>query len=156
MADLGMLSALRDPEALHRDRLRDAKEPTFQYLALEYRTQIVGFTCLVFQRPLSWPDTANNDQLPQIVDLFIDPTQRGQGYGTIFLQELEQRVRRYNHDRLYLSVDPVGNLRAHALYLRLGYQPLHETPYRDHWEWIDSDGHRHIGDEWAVDMVKIL
>lgn len=156
LADLDALTAIRGPEVLHRGRLRDAEEPTFHYLVLEHRQQIVGFSCLVIQRPLSWSDAANYQQLPQIVDLLIAPAQRNQGYGTLFLRKLEHIASKLGYFQLYLSVDPIDNPRAHTLYQRLGYRPLQDAPYRDHWEWTDSDGHRHIGDEWAVDMVKTL
>ncbi len=60
----------------------------------------------------------------------------------------------YRH--LYLAVAPVDNPRAFALYQRLGYQPLQLEPYHMAWEFTDSAGLTHSGEEWVVDMVKPL
>ena len=60
----------------------------------------------------------------------------------------------YRH--LYLSVDPVHNPRAYALYQRLGYQPLQAQPYRKIWAFTDSAGSTHRGEDWVVDMVQQL
>jgi len=53
-------------------------------------------------------------------------------------------------------VDPLNNPRAHALYRRLGYRQLQTEPYLKHWEFADSDGNLHAGDDWTVDMAKPL
>jgi hypothetical protein len=38
-------------------------------------------------------------------------------------------------------------LHPHALYLRLGYEPLFTDPIVEHWQFIDSEGTRHTGTE---------
>ncbi len=156
LADLEALTQIKPPAALHRDRLRDAGEDTFLYLVIESDQQVVGYAMLVFHRPVTWPDSLRTDQLPQVVDLLIANDKRGQGLGTILLIEMEKVAKRYGFDQLYLCVDPVDNPRAYTLYLRQGFLPLQSQPYRDHWEFTDSEGNFHSGDEWAVDMVKIL
>jgi hypothetical protein len=58
--------------------------------------------------------------------------------------------------QVYLSVAPIANPRAYALYQRLGYQQLQAEPYRKIWEFTDSEGQMHRGEDWVVDMVKQL
>jgi GNAT superfamily N-acetyltransferase len=152
--DIEALTNIKETSALHRDRLRDAKLFAFRYLVLEQDANLIGFACLVFTRPESWSDARDTRHLPQIVDLQIEPQLRGKGYGTYLIGELEQLVIQQGYKEMFVAVDPMNNLRAYRLYQRLGYQPLQEEPYWKHWEFIDSDGVLHLGDDWIVDMVK--
>ncbi len=54
--DMEALVRLRPSPGLHRDRLRDASPATMRYLVLERENQLIGFACLVFVRPATWPD----------------------------------------------------------------------------------------------------
>ena len=96
------------------------------------------------------------DHLPQIVDLYVTDTLRGQGIGTLIIRRMEELAISAGHNRVFLSVDPTNSPRRQALYLRLGYQPLQAEAYRDHWRFADSDGNVHEGCGWAIDMVKVL
>ena len=154
--DLGELTALKNAEALHRDRLQDAQQPTFRYVVLALQKKVIGFGCLVFVRPSSWSDAADTHHLPQIVDLLVAPSQRGRGRGTFLIQQLEQLATDQGQTKLYVTVDPIHNPRAQQLYQRLGYQALQSAPYLKHWEFIDSAGMVHAGDDWIIDLVKEL
>ena len=154
--DIEALTHIKETSALHRDRIRDAKLFAFRYLVLEEDANLIGFACLVFTRPESWSDAGDTRHLPQIVDLQIEPQLRGKGYGTYLISELEQLVIQQGYNEIYLAVDPINNLRAYSLYQRLGYQQLQKEPYLKHWEFIDSGGVLHRGDDWIVDMVKRL
>jgi GNAT superfamily N-acetyltransferase len=154
--DLTALNKIKDSIALHRDRLRDAQLPTFRYLVLEQGGRVVGFACLVFARPATWSDAHDTSRLPQIVDLLISPTLRGKGYGSYLTRSVEQLAAQRGCMEIFLAVDPLNNPRAHALYQHLGYKQLQPEPYLKHWEFIDSDGVLHAGDDWIVDMVKLL
>ncbi len=90
------------------------------------------------------------------MDLYIEPSSRGQGYGSLFLHAIERLAAEAGCHELYLEVDPVDNPRAHILYLRQGYHPIQAEPYFSHWEFVDSEGQQHQGDEWTLDMVKPL
>ncbi len=157
-ADLPALTAIKGPgtEALHRDRLRDAQDPGFRYLVLSLDHELIGFACLVMRRPASWSDAGDTQHLPQIVDLRIKEAQRGQGYGSKFIRVIERMAAEAGYGELYISVESLNNPRAYALYLRLGFQQLQPEPYRNVWEFTDSAGSRHRGEEWVVDMVKQL
>jgi GNAT superfamily N-acetyltransferase len=157
-ADLPALISIKgdDSEALHRDRLRDAQGGGFRYLVLLRDQEVIGFALLVFRRPASWSDANDTQHLPQIVDLQVAESQRGQGYGSAFVRALEGEAARAGYQQLYLAVGPADNPRAYALYQRLGYQQLQPQPYLKAWEFTDSGGDRHRGEDWIVDMVKPL
>jgi GNAT superfamily N-acetyltransferase len=157
-ADLPTLTAIKgdDSGAVHRDRLRDARVEGFRYLVLTIDQEIVGFAGLVFRRPDYWSDADNTQHLPQIVDLRIKELQRGRGYGSAFIRALERVAASAGYRQLYLSVDPINNPRAYALYRRVGYTQLQSEPYRDTWHFRDSAGQEHRGEGWALDMEKQL
>jgi GNAT superfamily N-acetyltransferase len=145
-----------DHPAIHADRLRDVASGHLRFLVAEYGGALVGFGLLVFSRPAAWPDAGTTDRLPGILDLQVAEAYRGRGIGTAMIQEMERLAAGEGCDRLHLSVDPVENPRAHALYARLGYQALQSEPYQDHWRFVDSEGQVHEGEDWQIDMVKEL
>jgi GNAT superfamily N-acetyltransferase len=154
--DLTALNEIKDSIALHRDRLRDAQLPTFRYLVLEQGDRIIGLACLVFSRPVTWSDAHDTSCLPQIVDVLISPALRGKGFGSYLISSLEHLAAHRGYVEIFLAVDPLHNPYAHAIYQHLGYKQLQTEPYLKHWEFIDSDGVLHAGDDWIVDMVKLL
>ena len=155
--DLLPLACLKAPEAIHYDRLQEAAaSPGFKYLVLVKENAVIGFACLVFVRPLGWSDAEDRTHLPQIVDLLVSPDLRRRGYGSFFIGELEARAKAHGSSRLYIAVDFPANVGAHALYLRLGYRQLQLAPYPKHWQFTDSRGGFHEGNDLIVDMVKML
>ena len=156
--DVPALTAIKGAgtEALHRDRIRDAQGKGFRYLALLAGQEIVGFACLVIRRPAYWSDGNDTHHLPQIVDLQVKESHRGQGYGSEFVRAIERIASEAGYSYLYLSVEPLNNPHAFALYQRLGYEKIQSEPYRKIWEFQDSDGQKHRGEDWVVDMVKQL
>jgi GNAT superfamily N-acetyltransferase len=90
------------------------------------------------------------------LDLQVAEAHRGRGIGTAMIGQMETLAADQGCDRLWLSVDPMGNARAHALYARLGYRALQAEPYNDRWRFVDSEGRVHEGEEWLVDMFKAL
>lgn len=155
-SDLPDLVALRSDEAHHRGRLRDANAGGFRYFIIQRRTQPVGFVCLVFKRPISWANTADQTHLPEISDLFVVKHQRGLGCGSYAIHNLERIVIQSGGDRLYIAVEPAANPRAFALYRRLGYAPLQTEPFYHRWAAVDGDGITQQGDAWLVNMVRTL
>ncbi|HET6387168.1 MAG TPA: GNAT family N-acetyltransferase [Armatimonadota bacterium] len=154
-ADLPALCQLKPGEAQHLDRLRDASSD-FRYLVLVRDDEVIGFACLVFVRPHYWSDANDRSNLPQIVDLVVAEPLRGRGYGSFFIREMERIAAESGGRNLYISVNFPVNERAHALYQRLGYQQMQPAPYFIHWEFADSGGEFHQGDDWRVDLVKAL
>ena len=156
--DVVALTAIKGDgsEAVHRDRLRGAQGSGFRYLVLLADQDIIGFACLVSRRPAYWSDADDTQHLPQIVDLQVKESHRGQGYGSKFVRAIERIAVEAGFGNLYISVEPLNNPRVYALYQRLGYQPLQWEPYRKTWEFTDSEGKVHRGEDWVVDMEKQL
>ena len=141
-------------EALHRDRFRQAQGGDIRYLVAVRDREVIGFALLVFRRPAAWSDAADTQHLPHIIDLQVAVSQRGQGYGSAFVRGIEREAARAGYEELYTSCEPAENPRAYALYQRLGYEQLQPEPYLKAWEFVDSGGERHYGEDWRVDMVK--
>ena len=157
-ADLPALTAIKGAgsEALHRDRLRDAQDSSFRYLVLVVDQELIGFGCLIMHRPAYWSDANDTRHLPQIVDVRVKEAYRGRGYGSAFIRAIEGIAAKAGYRQLYLSVEPSTNPHAYALYQRLGYQQVQPEPYRKIWEFTDSAGVVHRGEDWVVDLVKPL
>jgi GNAT superfamily N-acetyltransferase len=154
--DLPVLTAIRSPEALHRGRLRDAKNPDFHYFVIQHEQVVVGFVSLVYRRPASWSNSQDLAHLPEINDLFISEVHRGKGCGSAAIHALERIASQAGHTQLYISVEPFDNPRAYALYQRLGYRAIQQEPYLHHWAALDGDDHLDSGEAWLVDMVKSI
>ena len=143
-------------EALHRDRLRDAEQAGFRYLVLTISEEFIGFACLVYKRPNYWSDGGDPRHLPQIVDLQVKESWRGQGFGSAFIRAIEGLAEQDGCHQLFIGVEPQDNPRAYTLYQRLGYRQEQPEPYLQSWEFIDSAGQLHHGENFVVDMVKQL
>ena len=156
--DLPALEAVRyaDAPAIHRDRLRDAAAGHLHYLVAELSGTVVGFGLLAVTRPINWPDQVTTQHFPLVLDLYVAEAHRGQGIGTSIVRHMEKLALGAGYDRLFLSVDPIDNAGARALYVQLGYVALNAQPYREHWQFTDSDGKVHKGCGWQIDMCKEL
>ena len=143
-------------EALHHDRFRDALSPDFRYLVIQAGAEVTGYGCLVFRRPAYWSDGEDTTCLPCIVDLRVKENKRGQGFGTLIIRQMEHIAFAAGCKQLFISVQSDDNPRAYSLYQRLGYKPLQSEPYLKAWEFTDSGGVLHHGEDWLVDMVKDL
>lgn len=157
-SDIPALTAIKGngSEAIHLDRLHDAESSGFRYLVVLIEQAVIGFACLVSVRPTHWSDTGDTQNLPQIVDLQVEELYRGKGYGSAFIHAMERIAAEAGYSRLYLSVEPLSNPRAYALYQRLDYHPLQTEPYLKTWAFQDSGGKMHGGEDWLIDMVKQL
>lgn len=155
-ADIPALTAIKGigTDIIHRDRLRDAQQSGFRYLVLLVDTALIGFACLVSRRPAYWSDADDVEHLPQLVDVQVRESHRSKGYGAVFIRDLERMVVEAGNTHLYVRVDPVNNPRAYAFYQRLGYQPEQSQPYCKAWEFRDSQGNVHSGEDWVIDLVK--
>lgn len=154
MEDLPALQAVRyhDRPAIHRDRIQSADPQRVLYFVALYDQQIVGFGLLLLERPREWTDVIEG--FPLLIDLFVAETYRRRGVGKAMIEQMEVVVRMQGKRAIFLSVEPNENLRALALYRRLGYLPLQEEPYQNRWRFIDSDGIQHEGEEWLIDTRK--
>lgn len=153
--DAAALGALRPGHtvAQHRDRVAAADGTVVRYLVAERSGEAVGYAFVVLRQP-PWDYVVK--RLPTLMDLLVREDLRGRGIGTHIIRAVERVVAEAGFRELYLSVDPDSNARALRLYRRLGYERLQETPYRERWEYTDSGGTVHQGDESLIDLRKRL
>ena len=62
-----------------------------------------------------------------LYDIWIDPVQRGKGYGTELMQSLIAELRRRKVQRVFLVVAD-NNLRAQNLYRKVGFSLYKQLP----------------------------
>ena len=146
-------ACMRPTEALHRDRIRDADGIHLRYMVAECEDALAGFGLLVFQQPDTWPRVK---LLPRIVDLWVRPDLRSRGIGTFMMRKMEKLAVERGYSEIFIGVDPETNRRAYVFYLRLGYEPLQEESYLEHWCFTTSDGEVHEGHDWNIDLRKEL
>ena len=158
LADLDGLLAARyaDSPAIHRDRIADAISDSLQYLVITQDGEILGFGLLVHTRPPHWPVENPEPPYPQMIDLFVTPSRRSEGLGTMMIRHMERLASAAGYARLCLAVDPIDNPDAQRLYARLGYVPIEPEPHRSTWRFVDSEGHTHQGSKWSLAMAKAL
>lgn len=153
--DIPALTAIRYNDGMHRDRIRDASEGALRYLLIEADGRAAGFGCLVLGQPQNWPPL-KAEHLPKMIDLYIREDLRGRQLGTRLIREMERLAREAGHVEMYMEVDPKDNPRALELYTRLGYASVDREPVETRWDFVDSDGVRHVGVEWTIHMKKSL
>ncbi|WP_154796034.1 GNAT family N-acetyltransferase [Occultella kanbiaonis] len=92
--------------------------------------------------------------IPEIATVHVAERTRSRGVGTALIAEAERRIAGRGHPRACLGVG-LDNLRAQALYERLGYTDtglLSTVTYT----WTDAAGTDHTATETDRAMVKIL
>ncbi|WP_346028528.1 GNAT family N-acetyltransferase [Arthrobacter parietis] len=75
---------------------------------------------------------------PEMKNLFVNPTRRGEGVGTALCDWLEAKARTVGFDHIYLGVGK-DNDRARGLYIRLGYRSIGESTSCTY-NYVDEDG----------------
>ncbi len=118
--DAKILGAMGRGEQFHTTRIEGAKSGEYRYFVVERDGEIAGHALLVLHQPKNWPKITH---LPQMFDMFILPSRRGQGLGCALLEAVEQSALTYNEPMLWLAVERDENSRAFEFYLRRGYLP---------------------------------
>jgi GNAT superfamily N-acetyltransferase len=95
-----------------------------------------------------WPGT------PEIYRLRVLAPYRSLGIGTLQIQHLEEAAAAKGHARIGLGVH-AGNGRAHALYVRLGYEPDPE-PFVDEYTVTLADGSASLVRQTSIFLVKAI
>ena len=156
-SDTAELARIKKPEAIHRDRIRDAAEGEFRYLVcVDDSGRICGHACLVFRRPRAWPPDPGNSPYPRVIDVMIAGERRRQGLGTAFMMGLEAICRQAGLDQIHLSVDPDRNTTALRFYQTLGYTAAPGEPQWRTWSFKDSEGNVHEGEGLDLRMSKMI
>ncbi len=94
--------------------------------------------------------------IPQMIDLYIHPDARGQGLGTYLIRTMEDMTFDQGFGVLIVGVDRDNNRRAYDLYLRLGYEPMHQKPVPDCWTYVDVKGKKQTRKDMIIHMRKEL
>jgi ribosomal protein S18 acetylase RimI-like enzyme len=97
---------------------------------------------------LAWYGRPTYPQYPDIRELRVSESRRGEGIGSELIQICEHLAIDRGYNTIGLAVNPTLNAAARRLYQRLGYLPTGEAPYLDG----VSDG----VEDWVIDMVKKL
>ena len=80
-------------------------------------------------------DHVEHEGSSSLYQLATDPQRQSQGFGTVLVRALEDAARRRGTHRTRIGVE-TENVRAGALYERLGYVPTGEV---EHAEWDSED-----------------
>lgn len=92
---------------------------------------------------------------PHLEALNVREDVRSRGVGTQLLATAEAAARARGCTRIGLAVG-IENLRARALYTRLGYRESNLGEFRTEWEYLDEHGQRQIEGETCTYFVKCL
>lgn len=137
-ADLPALVNIRNAPAQFVRYRSLADGQAIRLLVCEQAEQVVGFAMLYLRQPTK--RNMAKSHIPKISDLYIAAPFRCQGIGSTFIAYMEDLALAFGHQALYVSVDPIENPRAMALYQRLGYAPLLDQPYQKVATWYDEAG----------------
>ena len=153
------------PEAL---AALDAAMPS-QHNRIRYNAQLAGeglfLVALLSGAPvgrvlLRWRST--DDTLirlgiaePYVESLGVVPEFRSRGIGTALMQSAEQAAHERGHATMGLSVG-VENIRARALYVRLGYRETDFPPFDVRWGNRDGRGVERIESETCTYFTRRL
>jgi GNAT superfamily N-acetyltransferase len=151
--DLPALEKMRDSRIQFIDYLERADGAAMRFLVYEREHVFLAFAILYLRQP---PTGRLAAHLPRISDLYVAEAVRSTGVGSAFIARLEKIAAAQGFPVMHLSVDPVGNPRAAALYQRLGYVPGGERPYRKVAYWEDDQGRVTEIEYWRMDLVKRL
>ena len=101
------------------------------------------------------PEAAKFLDVPTFNELEVLPDFRGKGIGTALIRRAEELVSERGVSRAGMSVS-VTNIRARALYERLGYRDCGLGESSDCGEYVDEDGQVRQFDNVDVFLVKQL
>lgn len=148
--DLPGLCAVKPDASLHGERLHQQAQGKLVYLAAFRAEELVGFTLLM------WDGDAHHSGYPILGDLLVREDCRSQGIGTALIAHAERLCRARALPRLGLSVNPIENPRALALYQHLGFRPTNAPPHGHYDTSVSADGETQIHEDWRIALVKDL
>jgi GNAT superfamily N-acetyltransferase len=126
------------PNRYHEARYRRQCEGISTFL-IAYRDDVPVGSGEVLWQGAKEPDVDDRfPDCPEINGLAVGPRWQSQGIGTTIIRTAERWARRRGHHRIGMGVDD-HNMRARALYLRLGYRDTGYV-YLDRYQHIDDEG----------------
>lgn len=106
------------------------------------------------QAAIHWKGKPTHPHIPDIQSLRVFPAFQGMSIGSRLLEACERVVRERGFKQVSLAVG-IENVRARALYERIGYTPIGEM-YSDTWHFVDARGEVQHMSETVIDLVKDL
>jgi ribosomal protein S18 acetylase RimI-like enzyme len=106
------------------------------------------------QAAIHWRGKPTHPHIPDIQSLRVFPAFHGMGIGSRLLEACECVVRERGFNEVSLAVG-IENVRARALYERVGYTSIGEV-YTDEWHFVDARGEVQHMSEVVIDLVKTL
>jgi ribosomal protein S18 acetylase RimI-like enzyme len=158
--DLAQLQKALPPEhpEAHVRRLGDQRVGRITYLIAWLEQRAVGHLLIRWGGPtnpeLIWRLGRRADH-PYVEALYVHPEYRSQTIGSQLLDVAERLVQSRGFRRVGLAV-AVDNVRAWALYDRLGYRDADVGDVVNHWSYVDEAGQEVIGTEMVTYLVKAL
>lgn len=143
---------------VHARRLDDQRGGLATYFVAWLGQQSVGHTLV------RWNGTGNivlsarlseRVRHPYIEGLAVHPDWQSRTIGTQILAAVEREAVRRGHQEIGLAV-ALDNVRARALYDRLGYRDAGVGVFASDWAHFDDFGRRHVETETCVYLVKCL
>ena len=154
--ELDLLERAFGPLEKHAERLHRQNHGDAQYLIAWYEGKPVGHGLL------KWSGATEehialfvNGKCPDVEDVYVVETMRSRSIGGQILNFAESLVRERGYTRIGLSVG-VENVRAKALYHRLGYQETPLGEHHEHGKYVDEHGHLQTWEERCIYLIKPL
>jgi GNAT superfamily N-acetyltransferase len=139
--------------AQHWSNLNRQQAGDLLYLIAWEGARAIGQVTL-FWRPANDP-AVTLAGCPWVIDLLVHPEHRSRGAGSALLAACEDAARAREHSRIGLGV-AVSNLRARALYERLGYRNAGWGDQVMTGSWQDASGQTHIWEDTVTYLIKPL
>lgn len=138
----------------HEARYRRQSEGLSTFLIAYVDDVPVGCGEVLWQGPKELDVRAGFPDCPEINGLAVVPERQSRGIGTAIITTAEQLAVHHGYNRIGMGVDD-HNVRAAALYLRLGYR---ETGHRylDRYQYVDESGARHEVADPCRFLVKTI
>lgn len=108
----------------------------------------------LFWSPTNDPVAAALD-CPWVIDLLVHPDYRSRNFGSALLRACEEAARAHGARRIGLGV-AVSNVRARALYERLGYHSAGLDAQLMIGSWQDDSGVTHTWEDYVTYLLKSL
>ncbi len=143
------------PPGKHRARLARQERGEVAYLIARRGARPLGHVLLKWAGTADEPAASALVDCPDLEDLRVSPTCRGQGIGSRLLAAAEELARQRGHAQVGLGV-AVSDLRVRALYERLGYRDAGLGEYVEGGRYLDRDGREQTWEETCIYLVKLL